>query len=116
MRRNQLKSLSKLADAGAAVAEALGSERFEWQTVQIFLTICTHGGEIAQAEIERITGWAQSAVSRNVAKLGAGLTINDAGARLVESFEDPTWRRRKIVRLTARGKQLRDRLSELIAN
>jgi DNA-binding MarR family transcriptional regulator len=101
--------------AGQAMARVIGSRRFEWQTMQIFLTICTNGGELAQAEIERITGWAQSAVSRNVAKLGQGLTIHEPGPRLVESFEDPAWRRRKIVRLTNRGKLLRDQLVQILS-
>lgn len=110
------KGLFKLLQAGAAAAEVLGSPRFEWQTLQIFLTICLHGGEMPQQELEKQTGWAQSAVSRNIAKLGNGLTVGEQGARLVEAYEDPEWRRRKLVRLTTLGRRVAERLETVMAH
>lgn len=65
-------------------------------------------------EIEKQTGWSQAAVSRNVAKLGIGITEGRPGSKLVEAFEDPTYRRRKIVRLTRKGRELSDELDELV--
>jgi hypothetical protein len=57
-------------------------------------------GYMPMQEIEKQTSWSQAAVSRNIAKLGIGITHDKTGPRLVEAFEDPTYRRRKIVRLT----------------
>lgn len=99
---------------GTIASEYFGNDRFEWQTMRIFLTLLTHGGEMPQQEIEKVTGWAQSSVSRNIAMLGIGVSMDKPGANLVESYEDPAWRRRKIVRLTARGKALAEKIANLI--
>ena len=104
----------KLIEAGDAIGKALGSDRFEWQTAKIFLTICKHGGEIPMQQVEKLTGWGQSSVSRHMAKLGQGITIREPGAQLVETFEDPEWRRRKIVRLTSLGRKLHDQLAAIV--
>jgi DNA-binding MarR family transcriptional regulator len=71
-----------------------------------------NSGEIGMAALEDLTGVSQAAVSRNVAKLSQGITLKEPGLGLVEAFEDPTWRRRKIVRLTPRGAAL---IAELAA-
>lgn len=110
------KGTARLLELGEAMSTALGSDRFEWQTMKIFLTVCLHGGEVPMQEIEKATGWSQAAISRNIAKLGAGITMDDAGARLVETFEDPQWRRRKIVRITARGRELAAKLQTFMSN
>lgn len=106
--------LGRLLSVGKAAGSALKTERFEWQTLQIFVVICLHGGEVPMQEIQRVTGLAQSAVSRNVAKLGSGLTAEEVGAGLIEAFEDPAWRRRKIVRLTALGRKVAEQLDGLM--
>lgn len=108
------KQVAKLLAAGDVMTRAFGNERFEWQTARTFLALCMHGGEAPQAELEKQTGLTQAAISRNIAKLGAGLTMHDQGARLVESFEDPAWRRRKIVRMTALGRGLCEKIGEAL--
>jgi DNA-binding MarR family transcriptional regulator len=108
------RGLSRLLDSGTLAVRYLGNDRFEWQTMRIFLTLCMNGGEMPQLELEKQTGLAQSAISRNVAKLGHGLTMDEAGARLIEAYEDPAWRRRKIVRLTARGRELAEKITDLL--
>jgi DNA-binding MarR family transcriptional regulator len=49
-------------------------------------------------------GLSQSAVSRIVAKLGRGM-VGEDGLGFVDAFEDPEWRRRKLVRLTRKGEK-----------
>ena len=93
----------------------LGNDRFEWQTLDIFLTIADRASEIAMQELEAAHGLTQAAISRNAAKLGNGLTMNEPGARLIESYEDPAYRRRKLVRLTARGQEFKAQLVALLA-
>ena len=61
-----------------------------------------------------VSGKSQAAISRNVAKLGNGLTMADAGARLIEAYEDPSFRRRKLVKLTALGRECRGKLLALM--
>ena len=108
--------MAQLSALGMLATRYFGNERFEWQTVDIFLTIADHLSEIPQQELEREHGLSQAAISRNTAKLGNGLTMNDPGARLIESYEDPAYRRRKLVRLTARGKEFRDCIIKMLAD
>lgn len=108
------KQLNKLLLVGRALSKATGSERLEWQTIQTFLIICLQGGECPMAEIEKQLGMGQSTVSRNVAKLGPGVTPDDPGAKLVEAHEDPYYRRRKLVRLTEKGKRLCGELGDIV--
>lgn len=63
-------------------------------------------GQIPMADLIELTGVSQSSVSRNIATLGIGLTPMQPGYGLVEAFEDPFYRKRKLVQLTARGKEL----------
>lgn len=108
------KQIAKLLEAGGLLTKSLGNERYEWQTAKLFLVVCMNGGEMPQAEIEKQTGLTQAAISRNVARLGSGLTMDDQGARLVESYEDPAYRRRKLVRLTARGREVATKLDAIL--
>lgn len=71
-------------------------------------------GEMPLGDLEKLTGVTQSSVSRNVARLGPGRNPDDPGFGLVDLFEDPYYRRRKLVRLNAKGKQLMARLEGLL--
>lgn len=102
--------LASLLKSGDIAADYMDNPRFEWQTLKIFLTICLHGGEMPQQEIEKLTGWAQSSISRAVARLGVGVSMDEPGPQLIEAYEDPRERRRKIVRLTARGRAMAEKM------
>ena len=51
-------------------------------------------------------------MSRNVATLSAINRHREKGHELVESFEDPTDRRNKLVKLTHKGERLAKRIHE----
>jgi DNA-binding transcriptional ArsR family regulator len=108
------KQVAKLIDAGKVLARVMDNERWEWQTTHTFLLVCLNGGEMPMQEIEKRLDMGQATVSRNVAKLGPGLTPDEPGARLVEAEEDPYWRRRKIVRLTEKGKRFCEELTAIL--
>jgi DNA-binding MarR family transcriptional regulator len=66
---------------------------------------------IAQAEdgmsltdIAKKAGIGLATASRNIAALGKINRKREEGLHLIESFEDPMERRKKIIRLTAKGK------------
>lgn len=80
------------------------------QQVQLFLHVAHHG-EVLMEDLEEATGVEQSSVSRNVSALGGGWP-GKPGYGLVESREDPTNRRRKLVRLTNKGKALAGGISQ----
>jgi DNA-binding MarR family transcriptional regulator len=108
------KQLAKLMDAGRCLARTTGNDRLELQTMQTFLIVCISGGEVSMQEIEKQLDFGQSTTSRNVAKLGIGASLDEPGPRLVEAFEDPAYRRRKLVRLTARGQKLAEELTTIL--
>jgi DNA-binding MarR family transcriptional regulator len=109
------KQMAKLIEVGKAVARTMGNERWEWQTTHTFLAVCVRGGDgVPMQEIEKALDMGQATVSRNVAKLGQGLNADEPGARLLEAYEDPFWRRRKLVRLTERGRKFADQISSIL--
>lgn len=63
-------------------------------------------GELPLTDLEKLTGVVQSSVSRNVARMGPGATPAAPGLGLMETYEDPWYRRRKLVRITERGRKL----------
>jgi DNA-binding MarR family transcriptional regulator len=109
------KQLGDLMRAGDTLASIMDNPRMEWQTAKTFLLLAVAGGEMPMQELEKLTGLGQSSVSRNVARLGIGESLAVRGPGLVEAYEDPAWRRRKLVRLTARGKAVAKQLMEALA-
>ena len=61
--------------------------------------------ELPQLSLEQLLEVSQAAASRAIARMGAGWP-RDPGYGLMESFEDPFLRRRKLVRLTPRGQEV----------
>jgi DNA-binding MarR family transcriptional regulator len=100
----------------AKFAEYLGKGDVELQALATLWTVAERGGEMPMMEIQDALEMGQSSVSRNVDllyrghKVMSGLTVTFSNPRLVETREDPDYRRRKYVRLTPRGKKLIDEL------
>ena len=110
----QAPAIPRLLKVGLVALDYLDNRRFEWQTLEMFLHVASQISPISQQELEKRMNLAQSAISRNVAKLGNGLTMNDPGARVVESYEDPSSRSSKLVRLTSRGEDFKAKLLALM--
>ena len=87
----------------------------ESQTIAVFFYVCQYGAVdgVSMKNISKELGLAQSTVSRNCYKLSDKIK-EKPGIGLLQSFEDPTERRRKLVRLTPRGKRVHSTLSELV--
>ena len=79
----------------------------------VFAALAGHGGEMPMQELARVTGRSGSSITRAVVKLGAG-SFRAPGYGWVEAYEDPQWRRRKLVRLTESGRQVSERLLDLV--
>lgn len=77
------------------------------QTLSCFLHVALRG-EIPMNDLIELLDLSGAAVSRNITLLGAG-TPKDPGMGLVDSFEDPHYRRRKLVRLTGKGANLAEK-------
>ena len=87
----------------------------ESQTIAVFFYVCQYGAVdgVSMKNISRELSIAQSTVSRNCYKLSDKIK-KGPGIGLLQSFEDPMERRRKLVRLTPRGKRVYRTLSELV--
>ena len=77
--------------------------------VQMLLEVSLRD-ETSMTDLGSAVGVSQAAISRNVGKLGGGMTFKEKGAGLVEAYEDPKYRRQKLVRLTPKGRRLVDEL------
>lgn len=99
------KALKQLRMELSAIQKFLDVSDIPTQQVMTFLFVAEKG-EAVMGDLAEATGVAQSSVSRNVARLGNGLSPSEPGYGLLEAFEDPYYRKRKLVKLTPRGKEL----------
>lgn len=87
------------------------------QTVQVLLAVA-HAGDagVPMTNLADNLGISQASASRNVAALGNKLNRHkQPGLGLLESKEDPADYRRKIVKVTAKGNRMIERLVEIIS-
>ena len=84
-----------------------------------FLNIALHEDKeegLAVQDLESLVGLSQSATSRNVQALSKWFKPKVPGHDLVESFENPMDRRKKIVRLTQKGQHMISGISKLLGS
>lgn len=110
------RSITALIQALEVIRKRLKQPDVPMTQLLTFAYVADRGGEIPMQDLADLTGVIQSSVSRNVEKLGPGNKAkNELGFGLLEAFEDPFYRRRKLVRLTPRGKDLVEQIDEAIA-
>lgn len=87
----------------------------ESQSIAVFFYVCLYSGAdgVSMQTIAQKLDLAQSTVSRNCYKLG-DKTRGGNGIGLLQTFEDPEERRRKLVRLTAKGRRVFNTLSDMV--
>lgn len=83
------------------------------QMAAAFLIVALEEGITMKRLGERL-GISQSSCSRNIAALSKVHRLNKQGYDLVVAEEDPLERRRKIVKLTAKGKRVAEAIAEII--
>lgn len=78
------------------------------QSIAVFLYVGIHENKdgVPMTKIATELNIPQSSVSRNVALLSKWSWSKKEGLNLLEASEDPMERRRKLVKLTNRGKRL----------
>jgi DNA-binding MarR family transcriptional regulator len=110
-----MKATTQLAVQLRLIQKFLKAPELQAQQILTILAVADRS-EIPMADLEKLTGVGQSSVSRNVAKLGQGTSPREPGYGLLEAYEDPEDRRRKLVRLTTRGKALIAQLESSVAS
>lgn len=71
--------------------------------VMCYLVIAQEKDGLSLTELARKVGIGMATASRYVASLNNMTRYRTEGLKLVESFEDPLERRKKIIRLTTKG-------------
>jgi len=84
------------------------------QAVAVFLCVAKSPMPIRMSAVAEEIGLAQSSISRNVALLSEWTRHQVKGQGLLEAYEDPMERRRKLVRLTKKGEKFAKSISELL--
>lgn len=80
------------------------SADFPAQQLLTYLAVARQPG-ITMAALSEAVGMSQASTSRNVSALSKWHRLGHPGFDLVEAVEDPRERRRKIMYLTAKGRQ-----------
>jgi DNA-binding MarR family transcriptional regulator len=105
------KAVPAMAEAVGAVYAAMGRGEVELNALRVLFVIASHHGKvIPQGTVRDLTGLSEAAISRNLAILGEGASRKQDGPEWVESYEDPEYRRRKLVKLTPKGRQFLESL------
>lgn len=108
-----LGAASAFLDAFTRITE---NRTIEAQQIQLLLVLYTNGS-VVQGNLEKLTGVGPSSISRNIAKLGAGVRpATEKGPGWVQSYDDPNNRRTKIVELTPAGRKMLEKVSSEVAH
>jgi DNA-binding MarR family transcriptional regulator len=87
------------------------------QQAHCFLLIAEADEGLSLSDLAKKAGIGLATASRYVGALGKINRHREAGLQIIESFEDPMERRKKIIRLTSKGKlALKQALGEMNAN
>ena len=106
---NAMQALGRLVGT-IAVAREIDAQ-LPAQLLHSLLEVALQPG-LTMQELSERTGLSQSSCSRNMAALGKWHRLGVPGHNLVETVDDPTDRRRKVMLLNARG---RERVSLMLA-
>lgn len=81
-------------------------EEAQAQTLLTFCAVASRTGPIPMQDVQASTGQTGSSTSRNVALLGP------QGLDLLDAYEDPSNRRRKLLMLTPHGRRIARQIHE----
>lgn len=82
------------------------------QVMEVFLTVCI-GEDLTILDLGHRLGIPKSTASRHVSYLGQIYRAGKPGLKLVETTETVSDRRTKTIRLTDKGRALRDEIQSL---
>jgi len=84
------------------------------QSAAVLLRVAANEVPMKMKDIASDLGISQASVSRNIGYLGGVNRHHEKGHNLVEAYEDPNERRRKLCKLTPKGKRFIKGMEDLI--
>lgn len=94
-----------------AFREGTDTKDLPIQTLLMFLAVSENGKHTVEELRKRVPELSTAAVSRNLSILcGTSVVRKDGGLDLCEYEEDPMDRRYKLIKLTKKGKDLREKM------
>jgi DNA-binding MarR family transcriptional regulator len=100
------------AQAIRIIADATSNE-IPIQQAMIVLALLDSSGPLPMQDLQSFARVSQASISRNCMVLSDWIRAGVPGYGLIESYDDPEYRRRKLVRLTPKGEVLRRKIKEL---
>jgi DNA-binding MarR family transcriptional regulator len=107
--------LHRMQEAIRCLQHSTGNEELQAQAMLVFLFVASrHPGETSLGEIEKSLTLNQTTASRNLGYLGKGNAKLPKGWQLVDTYEDPFYRRRKLCKLTRKGFETASKIAEVL--
>lgn len=107
------RSITAMIQMMGAVKGFLKDQDMSMEELMTFAHVADRQ-EIPMQDLQNAVGVSGSSISRHVLRLGNGRP-REPGFGLVEAYEDPEYRKRKLVKLTARGSALVSELDKAAA-
>lgn len=93
-----------------------GNDEIQAQTLRVLLYVAERSpNEVPLREIEQNLSLNQTTTSRNVGYLAKGNIRVEQGLKLLDAFEDPLYRRRKLCKITKRGADTVNKVLSILA-
>lgn len=107
-----MKALDTSIAVMTKIAEYTNNPKMPMQQITMLLHVMARK-EVSMSDLMNLMAVEQSSVSRNAAILGQGQNPREPGYGLVKAYEDPFYRRRKLVSLTPRGEALKAEIDNI---
>lgn len=104
-----------MQDILAALHKTMGRGEVELNALRVLFIIASYDPRpIPQLTLRELTGLSEAAVSRNLAILGRGNTMDIPGPKLIETYEDPDNRKRRLCKLTSKGRNFMELIGGIV--
>jgi DNA-binding MarR family transcriptional regulator len=107
---NTTGTLAVLRDAAAAWVDITNYPDVPQHWLRLMVELHMRGGEMQMEDMQKAAGTSPSSITRAAVRLGGG-DKDVSGMGWLEAFEDPLFRRRKIVRITPKGRAAVEKLA-----
>jgi len=117
-KHKDLRRLQNLLREFATLENSLvNSQGLPLQVARLFVAICIHSSEtdeVSTSDVNDLLGFNSATLSRNINTLSNRPKRSGTGLGLILTNENPLDRRSKLIKLTAKGKTLQNKLLDIM--